>query len=301
MLLWSLRFRSRDGGFYWHSEPANEGRYKAFHWPGFPSGDAYEERALLALVHDLGHRIRNLEPPAEPVPATPVMLPTSDPAAISWRGSVGATHYVLERASDASGPWLTIAADAREDRTQYRPLYSDETAVDGESWRYRVSAANASGTSSASTPAGPVRAVARVFVDELEDLSRMAAYSAGVEIVTAHARPTREDASRVGMEPGATVTYRTAGPIAAVRVLAFADDETAEIAVSVGGGSAGDGGVACRRTIMGGGGGDYGYLVPIEFEASITDSDADVVTLTAGSRRLQISRVELRYRRGAAR
>ena len=34
-LLWSLRFRDRDGGFYWHSEPSGGNQYKAFHWPGF--------------------------------------------------------------------------------------------------------------------------------------------------------------------------------------------------------------------------------------------------------------------------
>ena len=43
-LLWSLRFRNRDGGFYWHSEPGLGGdKYKAFHWPGSPIGDDYDE------------------------------------------------------------------------------------------------------------------------------------------------------------------------------------------------------------------------------------------------------------------
>src|SRR5690606_37872620 len=49
-LLWSLRFHRREGGFYWHME-VGTGRniYKAFHWPGFPSGDNYEEREVLRL------------------------------------------------------------------------------------------------------------------------------------------------------------------------------------------------------------------------------------------------------------
>ena len=35
----------REGGFYWHME-VGTGRniYKAFHWPGFASGDRYDER-----------------------------------------------------------------------------------------------------------------------------------------------------------------------------------------------------------------------------------------------------------------
>ena len=69
VLLWSLRFRSRDGGFYWHSEPANQGRYKAFHWPGFPSGTAYEETDVLAFVRDTAFRIRGLTATPPPVNA----------------------------------------------------------------------------------------------------------------------------------------------------------------------------------------------------------------------------------------
>ena len=38
-LLWSLRFRNRDGGFYWHSEPDGANLYKVFHWPPSPVGE----------------------------------------------------------------------------------------------------------------------------------------------------------------------------------------------------------------------------------------------------------------------
>ena len=39
-LLWSLMYHNRDGGFYWHSEMDD---FRSYHWPGFSSGDAYEE------------------------------------------------------------------------------------------------------------------------------------------------------------------------------------------------------------------------------------------------------------------
>ena len=47
-LLWSLRFRDRDGGFYWHSEPDGGDLYKAFHWPGSAIGATYDEINLMA-------------------------------------------------------------------------------------------------------------------------------------------------------------------------------------------------------------------------------------------------------------
>ena len=64
-LLWSLRMHRREGGFYWHME-VGTGRniYKAFHWPGFASGDRYDERAVMKLVRDKAYEIRGLEPPA---------------------------------------------------------------------------------------------------------------------------------------------------------------------------------------------------------------------------------------------
>lgn len=297
VLLWSLRFRTRDGGFYWHSEPACQGRYKAVHWPGFPSGDAYEERPLFALVHDRGHRIRGLEPPEPAVPEPPEMLPVSDPADISWRGSVGATHYVVERAPAAAGPWQVVAAAAREDHRQYRPLFADEMAEPGRPWWYRVAAANAAGTSAASHPVGPAQTAHRVFVDELDDLARVVAQAGGVEILSANARATQEDAFRALLPPGGSLTYRMRGPIAVVRVRAFANEPAAPLAVRVGAGQASP--QPGRRS--GEAGGDYGYLVPLEFDAVGDGAAGDTVTLVAGERPLQISRVEIRYGGGQPR
>lgn len=43
-LIWSLRSRSfKGGGFYWHSEPFGNSIYCSYHWPGFPSGERYDE------------------------------------------------------------------------------------------------------------------------------------------------------------------------------------------------------------------------------------------------------------------
>ncbi len=102
-LLWSLRFHNRDGGFYWHWEPAGGGLFKAYHWPGFPSGDAYDERATLELTRRKAFEIRGLDPPALQKPQPPTMLPIADASAISWQGSVGARGYLVERARRTTG------------------------------------------------------------------------------------------------------------------------------------------------------------------------------------------------------
>jgi hypothetical protein len=292
LLFWSLRFRSRDGGFYWHSEPAAEGRYKAFHWPGFPSGEAYDETELLAFTRAAAHRIRGLDPPALPAPRTPVMLPVSDHAAVSWRGTAGATTYVLERGPAADGPWEVIAAAAREDHVQYRPLWADETAAPGTTAWYRVTAVNAAGSSAPSAAVGPVTVRSRVLVDELNDLSRLADTPADVAIVTGNARATQEDASRALVKPGGSLTYRVEGPVASVRVLAFAEATDARLAIRVGATAADP----VSGTVRGVPGGDYGYLVPLEFDTQPT-TPATTVTLAAGDRPVQVSRVEIRYGR----
>jgi hypothetical protein len=131
----------------------------------------------------------------------------------------------------------------------------------------------------------------RTFVDELDDLRRAAARSADVEIETAHARPCHEDASRAVLPPGATVTYRPGSPIDSVRVFAFAEDETAQLLIQTGPGTA----LVARRTVAGEKGGDYGYLLPLEFEADFPESRPDALTLQAGEKLLRISRVEIRH------
>ena len=64
-LLWSLRFHRREGGFYWHMEVGTGGnRYKAYHWPGFASGDEYDEQQILQLLHEAAIKIQGHRPPA---------------------------------------------------------------------------------------------------------------------------------------------------------------------------------------------------------------------------------------------
>src|SRR5215470_3172177 len=126
---WSIRYHNRDGGFYWHSEPAGGGLYKAYHYPGFATGDAYEESALLKLMRAKAYEIQGLSGPQGETPRAPVLLPTKSASEISWQGAVGASSYDVERASSPNGPWTVVGRDIDDTLVQYRPLFVDEQAT----------------------------------------------------------------------------------------------------------------------------------------------------------------------------
>ncbi len=171
-LLWSLRFRDRDGGFYWHSEPSGGNQYKAFHWPASIAGAAYDEINLMALARSNAFAIRGLKPTPIPVPAPPKLLPISDAAAISWQGSVGAQNYIVERAPAKKGTWTIAGKGIDESLVQYRPLFATSPRPKGK-WYYRVRAVNESGVSEPSNVTGPVKVTRATLVDELADLKQV--------------------------------------------------------------------------------------------------------------------------------
>ena len=123
---------------------AGGNRYKAFHWPGSEIGEAYDEVNVMAMVREQAYAIRHLRAPSLPIPASPTLLLISNPNAISWQGSVGATVYEVERGPSIEGPWTVVGTDVPEDFVQYRPLFVDQQVPPGE-WFYRVRARNASG------------------------------------------------------------------------------------------------------------------------------------------------------------
>ena len=133
-MLWSLRFHNRDGGFYWHSEPSGENLFKAYHWPGFKTGQPYDERPLLQLTRRKAYKIRGLDVPPPAIPSPPRLLPIDDVSKISWQGSAGASRYDVQRSTDATGPWLTVGNNVSDAAVQYRPLFNDQSAEIGKSF-----------------------------------------------------------------------------------------------------------------------------------------------------------------------
>jgi mannan endo-1,4-beta-mannosidase len=292
-LAWSLRFRNRDGGFYWHSEPSGGNRYKAFHWPGFSSGADYDEANLMRLMRRKAFEIRGLPVPPLAVPAPPRLLPIRDAGAISWQGSVGATSYVLERAGDRNGPWSAVGDSVDETAVQYRPLFADTSAGKGN-WFYRVRARNRAGVSEPSNTAGPVTVTQSILVDDLADLSKMQAHSGSLEIQTRDCRKAKEDAHRLAGKAGSEIVYQLPAPIASCRLDAFFPGVVADFRFF----SAADGKGAyaeapSARQVFFSSAGDYGYWKPVRFECRPNAVQARLLKIQFPGE-AQIGRIEIR-------
>ena len=147
ILAWSLRFKNKDGGFYWHHEVHPEDDvYNSLHWPGFASNAGCEERQMLQLFRRYAFLIDGLAETPIPAPDAPQLLPITAERKISWRGSVGAEHYELQRKEASAANWITIADDLSDGMQPFLP-YTDSSAEADKSYDYRLRAINASGKS----------------------------------------------------------------------------------------------------------------------------------------------------------
>lgn len=296
-LIWSLRCHNREGGFYWHSEPAVDGRYKAYHWPGFASGAAYDETGLLELMRCKAFAVRGLNAPPLTAPDPPELLPIAHQAAISWRGSAGASGYDVQRASTTGGPWTTIARDVSDADVAYRPLFSDATARVGEPYFYRVLAKNAAGVSSPSNVVGPVAVDAFRLVDELRDGSAMEARHGNLAFVSDHARRAKEDMHRLSGGGGDWVVYRTEHPMTTATVHAFFPGDVADLRFAVSSDGRRYEEVSGRRVDYFGGQGMYGYFKPVEYRLDALPDNARYLKIEFTAK-AEIGRVEIALRPG---
>ncbi|MBN2217405.1 MAG: cellulase family glycosylhydrolase [Pirellulales bacterium] len=296
-LIWSLRCHNREGGFYWHSEPAVDGRYKAYHWPGFASGAAYDETGLLGLMRCKAFAIRGRNVPPLPAPNPPELLPIAHQAAISWRGSAGASGYDVQRASTSGGPWTTIARDVSDADAAYRPLFSDATARVGEQYFYRVLAKNATGVSSPSNVVGPVAVDALRLVDELRDGSALEARQGNLAFVSDHARRAKEDMHRLSGGVGGWVVYRTEHPMTTATVYAFFPGDVADFRFAVSSDGRRYEEATGRRRDYFGGQGMYGYFKPVEYRLEALPENARYLKIEFTAK-AEIGRVEIASRPG---
>jgi len=223
IMVWSMYFHHRDGGFWWHAIPTDrsEGLMFSYHWPGFDIGSRIDERPILHALREASFRIRGL--PVEPrrPPEAPELLPFDRVPMFSWRGSAGASGYDVQRAGDAAGPWETIAANLSDAEVAYRPLYSDTTARPGEKWCYRVIARNEAGASAASNVVGPVGIEGLCIVDELRDFNLAEKNTEGLKLVNAANSYYGEYLYRAKGEAGEALRYRVPFGMSRVRLWAW--------------------------------------------------------------------------------
>ncbi len=295
-MIWSLRFHNRDGGFYWHSEPASASLYNPYHYPGFPSGAGWNETATLKVMRAKAFEIRGLKEPPMEIPRPPSLLPIQSNAHISWRGSVGASLYDVERATLPDGPWTMVGKDVDDTWVRYRPLFSDTQALPGEKFFYRVRAKNVAGSSEPSNVVGPVTVSARYLVDELLDVSKIFTFSGKFNLETANARPYKEDPHRLKGINGGALNYRVEEPLHSVVFLAFMDGEQKDLHFYVSTNNFRYKEVMPKITRFENAGNFYGYKLPVKYVLDqIPPRSRYLRIVFTGD--TQIGRVELVYGR----
>lgn len=143
-MLWSLRYHNKEGGFYFQGDPEDCNASHAYFWPESPlrSGGAAEIK--MNTLRQCAYAIAGLPLPAVALPEAPILLPISTTNDIRWRGSVGATSYIIERSAMETGPWEIIASQVVEYTIPFIP-YSD-TPSPGQ-YYYRMRAVNTAGQS----------------------------------------------------------------------------------------------------------------------------------------------------------
>ena len=293
-LIWSLRFHSRDGGFYWHSEPSGGGLYRAYHWPGFRSGIPYGEPEVLAVLARFAWGIQDKPVPSPPVPAAPRLLAVTGPGQIRWQGVPGAEAYVVERAESPGRPWRALGPAVSDAAAAYVPLFCDATAEPGRTYFYRVRAVSAGEISPASNVVGPVSFRYRAFVDDFQNLQRIYAFGGPLRLDSSSPRAFKEDFHRLRMDAGGWIRYWLPGAVRRVSIFAFG--ERAPLGLTVRTSRSGKEYTPARTEQHGYpmNRRDYPYRLPVLIEVKNIPAGSRMVEIRA-EETLQLGRVEIRY------
>jgi mannan endo-1,4-beta-mannosidase len=218
IMIWSLRFHNRDGGFYMHLENTGSGPYR---FPGFASGDNYNEKEIINILRNKAYEIDGKTPPPLEIPKPPELLDIKDVFDISWRGSTGASSYIIERKKPGNN-WITVADNVSDAVQAYKPLFMDTTAILGEEYFYRVKAKNESGVSEPSNEVGPVKVNSLKIVDELADSSKILLKEGNLQFLKYQdIYRAKEDDSRLQASSGSYIIYSIPDSILSFKIYAF--------------------------------------------------------------------------------
>ncbi len=292
-MIWSLRFHCREGGFYYHYEL--NGNVESYRWPGFSSGDFYDERVVVSIMREKAGQISGANVVRLPVPGTPVLLPIRDVSAISWQGTVGAEQYVLERRPEQDTTWTVLNSGLDDARYQYRPLFSDESAEIGKRYFYRVKAQNASGQSGYSNVVGPVGVTAKVIVDEMESFDKLFQRDGDLMLLTHEdVRKAKEDASRLTGKEGSYVIYKVPTSASSVRVDAFRVKEGSNVSIAVDSSLTTFKDLPTKTEEFRPGVNDYGFFDAVSYVCTEIPTWARFIRISLNEG-VQVGRVEISY------
>lgn len=230
-LLWSLMKHPYKGGIGGHAL-FHSYSWGGSRWPGFDSGDHFNERKHLMLIREYGYKIRGLDVPPVPAPEdAPYLYESlrSDATALKWRVSPGSRYYIVERATSPEGPWTNISGDFDISYNLYfYPLFTDSNATGNAAYYYRVTGKNESGVSPPSNVIGPILPRVKMVMDNMEDFSLTWSHSENLRISSEtwpRLRQTEEDFYQVERVPGSgsgELTYQ-ADAIKWIQVFVFSD------------------------------------------------------------------------------
>lgn len=292
-LNWSIRSHREEGGFYWHSEPVGHNLYKAYHWPGFASGNNYDEKGLLTLMRNKAYEIDSLTPPKLPAPKSPKLLPIEKSYAISWQGSVGASGYNIERATSENGPWLLVGKNISDAAVQYVALFNDETAEIGKNYFYRIKALNESGISPKSNIVGPVKVSEKALIDEMGNFQTVFGYK-NVKIDRGFDRKFKEDSERILGNEGGEISYVVDGKINSIKIYAFEKSKENGLEFSISKEGKTFIPIELKLTKEAKGEGDYGYWNAALYEINSLERDHQFLKINF-KKSTQIGRVLISY------
>ncbi|MBX3009412.1 MAG: hypothetical protein KF816_15435 [Melioribacteraceae bacterium] len=295
-MIWSLRYHRREGGFYWHSEPLGFGIYKAYHWPGFNSGNEYDEKNLLSLMRKKAFEIRGLPVPQLEIPIAPKLLPIENPAHISWQGSVGAATYDVERSETVNGNWQIVGFDIDDSEVQYFPLFNDESSEIGKSYFYRVTAKNSAGKSEYSNIVGPVNVENKCLVDNGNNHGNLFYWRGDVRIDSENDRVFREDMYRLHAEEDTEIIYMVNGKLSEINLFTFAEMNESVLEFFVSLDNLNYESLEMSSNSNFSGQEYYGYWVPINYHTQLSDASNYRYLKIVFKEKAQIGRVELFYK-----
>lgn len=294
MLLWGLRGHRSSGGYYWHSEPLGFGRFKAYHWPGFDSGQEWDETDLMALMHNKAFEIDGKQYTPAPVPKAPELLPIEHTGRISWRGSAGASAYDLYRSESHNGPYQLIGYNLSDANVQYYPLYNDNSVEIGKSYYYKLIAKNKQGSSEYSNIVGPVKVESQALIDNMNNYGKMYYSTPGIVLKSTDDRKFKEDMYRMEGTQGDELIYYVTGTIAELKIYSFSRENSDNLSVEISADGYNYQEVTCERTSYNNGKGDYDYWIPIAY--SYQQKTMAQFLKIHFNQDTQLSRVEIYYR-----